>query len=297
MTVAARPATADPIGRALRAGSRAPSRYDSQPWRFDVVAEEIEILLDESRLLPITDPQGREARLACGAALFNMRIALRAIAREPVVDLLPDPARTELLATLLVGEQRAATVVERRLAASIPERRTGGDLAARAVPDSVRRTLVRAAESEGCRLELIDSSPRFAGTAVLIDRAERFAEHDPGFLAEKQEWTQRSRRPNTAETGHQAAAGRRGAALADWPASRPGSGPALGILLTEQDTARAQLMAGQALQHVLLAATAAGLTSTFRSAPIEVPAAKAVLDSLFSPEGCPQTLLGFGYLA
>lgn len=297
MTVAALPVPADPIAWALDAARRAPSRYNSRPWRFEVLQDGVAVLLDNPALLPVTDPQGREARLACAAAVFNMRVTLESAGRAPVVDLLPEPVRPELVATVRLGARRPPSPAARRLAASIPERRTQGRLAPRSVPDQVRRGLVRAAEAEGCRLELIDSSPRFAGTAVLIHRAEHIAETDPEFLAERQEWAARARREGGVPTCEPAESAEP-EPLAGWPpASPPAEGPALAILLTEGDTAREQLQAGQAMQRVLLSATAAGLTSAFRSAPIEVPAAKAVLDSLFSPEGHPQTLLGFGYVA
>lgn len=299
MTIAALPVPADPIAWALEAASRAPSRYNSRPWRFEVLRDGVAVLLDNPALLPVTDPGGREARLACAAAVFNMRVTLESAGRAPVVDLLPEPVRPELVATVRLGARQSPSAAARRLATSIPERRTHRRLAPRSVPESVRRGLVQAAEAEGCRLELIDSSPRFAGTAVLIHRAEHIAETDPGFLAERQEWVDRARRDGAAlpcDPAESVAA--EPEPLAGWPPSSPAAeGPALAILLTEGDTAREQLQAGQAMQRVLLSATAAGLTATFRSAPIEVPAAKAVLDSLFSPEGHPQTLLGFGYVA
>ena len=56
--------------------SRAPSLHNSQPWRFRIRPDVIELLADPERRLAVADPDGREMRIACGAALFNLRLGL-----------------------------------------------------------------------------------------------------------------------------------------------------------------------------------------------------------------------------
>src|SRR5664279_3079702 len=50
-----------------------------------VEADVIELHADPARRLPATDPEDRELRLSCGAALFNLRIALQAAGVQPKV--------------------------------------------------------------------------------------------------------------------------------------------------------------------------------------------------------------------
>src|SRR3954453_19221739 len=76
----------------LRAGERAPSSHNSQPWRLRWHDDAVEIHGDPARLLPAADPDGRELRLACGAALANVRLAVRAQGRRAHTQLMPDPA-------------------------------------------------------------------------------------------------------------------------------------------------------------------------------------------------------------
>ena len=45
----------------------APSPHNSQPWLFRLNTSDVEIFADRRRALPVTDPHGRELRLACGA--------------------------------------------------------------------------------------------------------------------------------------------------------------------------------------------------------------------------------------
>ena len=73
------------IAELLRAAVAAPSLHNTQPWRLWATTSGagIEIYVDPARTLPVGDPKGRAAYLACGAALFNVRAAAR---RERLAD-------------------------------------------------------------------------------------------------------------------------------------------------------------------------------------------------------------------
>src|SRR5262245_2796909 len=110
------------IETALHAAVRAPSPHNTQPWRFDVGPGHIDLCLDRDRALPVADPDAREARLSCGAALFNLRFALRASGRTVRYDLLPDRDLPELLATVCLSGTRTPSPEQQRLAAAIHRR-------------------------------------------------------------------------------------------------------------------------------------------------------------------------------
>ncbi|MGH3769583.1 MAG: nitroreductase family protein, partial [Pseudonocardiaceae bacterium] len=85
--------SATDISGVLEAASLAPSLHNSQPWRFRVLPDQVELHADLERSLPATDPEGRELRLSCGAALLNLRLALQAHGVRPLVTLLPSGYR------------------------------------------------------------------------------------------------------------------------------------------------------------------------------------------------------------
>ena len=77
-------------GRALvGAAVLAPSHWNAQPWRFEVDAGELRVVLDAQRTLPLDDPDQRFAQMSLGAALENMLVAARAWGQQPSVRYLP----------------------------------------------------------------------------------------------------------------------------------------------------------------------------------------------------------------
>ncbi len=90
------------ITEMLRAATLAPSMHNAQPWRFRVsrASQTIELCADPSPMLKYSDPHARAVHIACGAALFNLRLAVAAAGREPVVRLFPSAGEPLLLAIL-----------------------------------------------------------------------------------------------------------------------------------------------------------------------------------------------------
>src|SRR5512140_1059344 len=53
----------------------APSTHNTQPWRFALSADGIEIYADYTRRLPVADSANRELLMSVGAAIMNLRVA------------------------------------------------------------------------------------------------------------------------------------------------------------------------------------------------------------------------------
>jgi hypothetical protein len=145
----------------LRAAVLAPSSHNTQPWTFAVAPGVIQVRADRTRALPVNDPDDRELVMSCGAALFNLLVATRQAGGEPAVELLPDAADRDLLATVLLhgrGDPRAEVD---RLHAAIELRRTHrGTFVDRALPAGLHDELRACARAEGAWLELLDDDAR-----------------------------------------------------------------------------------------------------------------------------------------
>src|SRR5436305_13391784 len=94
------------ISGVLQAASLAPSLHNSQPWRFRILSDQIELHAELERSLPATDPEGRELRLRCGAGLLNPRVAPRAHRARPLLTFLPTGHRARARAPCGPGAGR-----------------------------------------------------------------------------------------------------------------------------------------------------------------------------------------------
>jgi nitroreductase len=122
------------IERLIDAAKAAPSVLNTQPWLFQIVANDrINLRAQPERRLQHIDPEGRELIISCGAALFNLGLALRVTGHDPVIWLMPaegkmpgDDDRAELLASVEVVTARAhpPTITEQRLYEAIWRRHT-----------------------------------------------------------------------------------------------------------------------------------------------------------------------------
>ncbi|MEV0902218.1 nitroreductase [Actinoplanes sp. NPDC049802] len=261
----------------VRSATTAPSLHNSQPWRFRVVPPAVEVYADPHRLLPVTDPDGREQLISVGAAVFTLRLAIRRAGYEVDCDLLPDPRDPALAARVTAGRPLAADPTTEALAAAIPYRHTNRWPFARvAVPDRVVEKLQDAAESEGAELTVADPAARDAilGLARVADQRLR---ERADYAAEISRWTGRAARHDGVPTwayGPDDVLGVmpvRAAGMPPRPSAPFEPHPTVLVLATDGDTASDRLRAGQALQRVLLTATWLGLSATPISQPVEVP--------------------------
>jgi hypothetical protein len=299
--------TAQQVEGLLVTAGRAPSLHNSQPWRFRVTARAIELLADPARTLPVADPDGREQRLACGAALFNLRLALHDLGIRPTVTLLPDRARPELLAVIRHGGGKEPTPEQTRLLRAVPLWRTNRHpFSAEAVGSPEQHALRRAARDEGAWLHVVDDRAQRAALHTLVLRAHRLQTADPDFRAELDAWTTRPtelRDGVSAETGGPTPEPYDRWVMRDFTGGTgrprvPGKDfeeePLIAVLTSHLSGTTAEVQVGQALQRVLLTATAGGLATSFLSQVVEVPQTREELRRLIGGTRPPQAVLRIG---
>jgi len=290
---------------AVAAAIRAPSVHNTQPWKFRVYDHEVDLYADRSRQLAVADPSGKSIRISCGAAIFNLRMALAHLGFDAEVHLLPDRGDPDLLARIIAGTRRPATPAQAACYAAIPKRHSNrGPFLDTAVPLDVRTRLVQAARAEGAWLDLMIGPPALATTAELIHAADRILNGDPAYRAELASWTRRDHDvPDgvPSSVGGPAPDGGDLLARRDFggPPRTPGreyeTDPLVGVLGSATDSPLDELIAGQALQSVLLTATSAGLVASLMSQPIDVPRIREQLRIGLRRYGSPQILLRAGY--
>ncbi|MGC0343168.1 Acg family FMN-binding oxidoreductase [Streptomyces sp. SLBN-8D4] len=264
-----------------RAASLAPSPHNSQPWFFVEEGHDraFEVHADAGRRMPLTDPGGREMVIACGAALFNVRTAVRHLGFRPIVEVLPEPADQDFLARVAFGAHAAPTDDEETLARALPLRHTHrGPFGPEPVTEALLADLRDRARSEGAILQVLDVPEKVELLARTVDTAERADRADLWRAVEPAHRVGPTGVPVTACRAHPdltLLAGRDYLGLSrryTVPQRRRGVGTGIiAVLCTPYDQRADWLLAGQALQHVLLHAAGHGVMAGFHTQPLERP--------------------------
>ncbi|MCW2616139.1 MAG: nitroreductase [Frankiales bacterium] len=291
----------------------APSEHNSQPWSFRATlrdgAATVDLLLDESRRLEVVDPDQREAVLACGAALLNLRLALAGAGLGVVVVSCPDPERPELLARLSVGGETVERDVDGPLRLAVPLRGTHrGPFESTDVPSELVAHLVAEAALEGAfvapaegaahaevvRLtvaaeESLWSDAAYRREAAAWSRANSTGQHDgvPGYasgLGAVRSWLQ----PTLA-----VATGRPAWSLEEMLEAGYHA-PVLLVIGSPDDSRPAVLRAGQAMQRLLLRARAERLAASYLNGSLHMPELRKDLGALVQVPA-PQVVVRLGY--
>jgi hypothetical protein len=301
---------ADQAGYLITTAARAPSVHNTQPWRFKVGEDAIELYADPRRKL-LVDPAGREMLISCGAALFGLRLAVRSLGYQPVVELLPDPDRLRLLARVRLRAGGPLTGTERRMLEAVPHRHTHrGPFADEPLPDGLLAALQHDARTEGATLALVEPGITYQQLADVVSAAGRRQDLDPVARAEIRRWsralgsTRRDGVPAQAFPAGPVPAGRRGGRLRqrDFDLGRElgllaAGGPppqATAVLVTPGDGRADWLRAGQALHRLLAHAADRWVFASLYTQPLEAAAIRALIRARLGLPGAPQMLLQLG---
>ncbi|MGJ5894571.1 hypothetical protein DF268_00440 [Streptomyces sp. V2] len=293
-----------------RAAGTAPSVHNTQPWSFvDEGGDHgFELHADPGRRLPLTDPGGRQMVISCGAALFNVRVAVRHLGFRPVVTLLPDLARPDFLARVRWGAHAPVTREVALLERAMVMRHTHrGPFGPGLLPWTLVEELREHARAEGALLQTVDNPEKLRILAAAVREAESVHRAAPGHVSEVAGGSGPAVRPWPERVPHDACrldpdrtflAGRDytgrltecASAMRRWT-ERSGT---VTVLSTVYDTRADWLRAGQALQRVLLCAAAHGVQAAFHTQPLEFPSLRAEVQDRLTGDRFPQLILRLG---
>jgi len=293
---------ADALRALVQAASLAPFSHNTQPWLFRIGEATLHLLADRTRALPVNDAHDRELTISCGCALFNIRVAAAAAGLQAKVDTLPDTLDPDVLARVHVSPGATGRDLAHLLSA-VADRRTYRErFAVTQVEADKLHRLVNAATTEDATLSLLESADQRLGAAALVAEGDETQWANQSWRRELAVWMHPRRRGDgltmpalavpvaqivvrTFDMGH--GVGARDRQLAD-------ESPVLAVLSTAGDGPRDWLLAGQALQRVLLTGVYLGLQASYLNQPAQVATLRARLQQLTGLPGHAQLLLRLG---
>ncbi|BCJ57650.1 Acg family FMN-binding oxidoreductase [Micromonospora endophytica] len=299
------PATHRPLTTALAEAAamagHAPSVHNTQPWRWRVLPEALELRMVRDAQLTATDPAGELVTLSCGAALHHARLALAAEGWTATVHRLPDPDEPELLARLTDLRPTGVDPDAMRTVQCMQVRRTDRrPVSDEPVADESLAAVASAAVAEGARLEILDRD-QVLQLAAAASHAATVEAEDPQLREELAYWT--SRAGGTGLTPEVLPEQAPETTVPGRDFGRPGSLPvgpghdraaSYGVLHGDEDTPLSWLRAGEALSAAWLVATRLGVSMVPLSGVVEVGGTRQILRQVLAGLGQPYLVLRLG---
>lgn len=294
---------AEVLAEAAGAAGFAPSVHNTQPWRWLVTGDTLDLYADRGRQLALADPRGRLLLLSCGAALHHARVALAAEGWAATVTPLPTTSDADHIARLVLGQRIGVATEAMRTFQAVrmrhTDRRPVTDLA---VPLEAVAAIRAAVEAEGTHLHVLRND-QVTELAVTSARADALAALDPALRAEMEYWASGTQPTGTGmpDTVIPSQSPHTDVRLRDF--GHPGT-LAVGaggdraatyvVIFGKEDTAAGWLRGGQAMSAAWLTATERGVAVLPFSAVVEAPATRALLRQLLAELGHPYLVLRLG---
>lgn len=298
----------------VEAAALAPSKLNTQPWKFAIGLDAVRIFPDHGRSLRVVDPEDRELFMSMGAAAENLMVAARHVGLSPTLELFPDDEidyclRVRLSEGMEVGDP---------LFAGLELRSTNRALYDGRPLTAAELETIRAVPCEpGVGLELLTDRARISAVSALVQRADVLQYTDPDFREELGRWVRFTEREAekhhdglTAEQlglhGHLphwvGEAGLRMDARAQKQAHRDAerieSASGLLVLATEAEGRKSWVAAGRTLERLALQLALHGLAASHLDQPCEVSEMRGLLrDAAGLGSRFPQAVLRVGHAA
>jgi hypothetical protein len=264
---------------------RAPSVHNTQPWAWRSTDDGLDLYADPSRALGVSDPDGRNLVISCGAALHHAEVVAGAMGWAATVTRFPDgPGSTRLAHLALtpspISDDAADVLLSVRERCTDRRRFTSWP-----VPDDLLHAFARTGGTWGAHLvPVVDATDRFR-VDRLVERARALQARDQRVVQEQRTWVDRgpedgipsSVLPSPDRSTTVVVPSRFTTGLLDDPAPELESSDGVIIICGYADGPEDWLRTGEALSALWLRATLDGLSVVPLSQVIEVEETRMAL--------------------
>lgn len=283
---------ADPMERMVHFAHLAPSSHNTQPWRFVVERDAVDLFAEQGRWLQATDPDRRELYVSLGCALESLLIGADYEGFGAQVRLFPVAGDDSYVARVEIGRDGP----KRDDAAGDLARFIGRRHTSHRAFDPQRRLaerdlnwLLNAASQDHVALQIMDHGGKQAPLEQLVGRAESQLFADPAYRDELASWIGQGAlgtRWLVSKLGqlavkHLPVKNQLSHAETGWLASAPH----VALLSTPDDSRPSQVRAGQVYMRLALMCESRDIRTQPVSAPLELAETRAALAEAFGIGG------------
>ncbi|MEP7187868.1 MAG: hypothetical protein ABI901_01600 [Roseiflexaceae bacterium] len=291
----------------VRSATLAASGHNTQPWKFAITANAIDVHPDYTRQLPAVDPHDRELWISLGCALENILVAAHAAGYASDVTY-PDAA--DFIHIQLTADTAQASP----LFNAIPLRQnTRSEYDGRPIPTTDLDTVHAVPLEPGVVSHIVTNPTDLATVLEYVNQGNLGQYADQAFVNELIAWVRFNKREALASLdglfsrcsgnpevprwiGQLVVAGTTPQQQADTDTKKLRSSPGVVVLTSESDGKTAWVRTGQVYERMALTMTALNIKSAFLNQPIEVAAIRGQFQSAMGlGAALPQLLVRFGY--
>ncbi|QZD90524.1 Tat pathway signal protein [Qipengyuania aurantiaca] len=168
----------------VRYATLAPNSHNTQPWKFRLGSNQVDILPDLARNCPVVDPDDHHVFVTLGCAAENLLIAGRARGQPGQATINLDGKNTSINVGLGQG-----AVSDTELLDAIPMRQsTRSDYDGQALSANDLRLLEQAATMPGVETLFITDRARLDGVLDYVIEGNSVQCDDPAFVQELKDW-------------------------------------------------------------------------------------------------------------
>lgn len=268
----------------VRYATLAPNSHNTQPWKFRLGTNAVQILPDLSRNTPVADPDDHHVFVTLGCAAENLLIA--AHARERPGEAAVNPAGKATSIDIALGRGAA---IERELLDAIPLRQsTRSDYDGQPLSAGELRLLEQAALLPGVDTLFITDRAKLDRVLEFVIEGNSVQCDDPAFVKELKDWMRFNSDEALATNDGLFAACSGNPTGPTWLGSlmfdqffskdsenkkytgHMNSSAGVAIFVAEQDNEEGWINVGRSFQRFALQATALGIRHAHLNMPIEV---------------------------
>ncbi len=292
----------------VRYATLAANGHNTQPWKFAVRQDVIEIHPDANRRLPVVDPHDRELWISLGCALENLLVAARATGYRAQVTY---PTAADVIRVQLAAEAPQADP----LFDAIPRRQnTRSAYDGRAVPAADLDRVQSLPLEPGVSLRFLTAPAEMETALAYVNEGNLQQYADKAFVAELIYWLRFNKREAMATMdglysrcsgnpevprwlGRMFVGGTKPQQQADADAKKLRSSSGAVVVASASDDRAAWVRTGQVYERLALTMTALDIKSALLNQPIEVAALRTQFQTAIGLNAAPQLLVRYGYAA